>query len=451
MRSSSTWTSTSGATRRVSPPLAHQRRTLVRMRLAHLSLASVRSFPRLDLDFGPGVHVIFGENGTGKSNLLEAISLLSTARSPRGGRDGELIGWTALAEDPLPAAQLGAVVELADGSRHNLEITVMARSTMARMSRPALDAGGDATATAAATAPPAPTATRRFRVNGIARRASDLIGRLRTVLFSADDLALIDGPPSGRRRFLDVTISQLEPNYVRALQRYGRVLAQRTSLLRRLQERRGDSGELDFWDEELSAAAAVIVHSRATLLARLSELATVHHQALSPSGGTIDLRYRPAAPEELAAALCEPGLDGALLAALRAGRAHDIRRGVTHIGPHRDDVDFLLEGRAAAAYASRGEQRTVALALRLAEVQVSRERTGEAPVLLLDDILSELDARRRARVLEAASGVDQVFITTPDEDRPGPTELPGATRYHLAEGVLAADCDGSVAPSDQPE
>ncbi|MSP22162.1 MAG: DNA replication/repair protein RecF [Dehalococcoidia bacterium] len=403
------------------------------MRLARLSLAGVRSFSRLDLEFGPGVHVLYGENATGKSNFLEAISLLSTARSPRGGRDGELIGWEALREDLLPAAQLGAVVELADGSRSNLEITVMARSTM---SRPAPE---DAPAGDFGAAAAAPAATRRFRVNGIARRASDLIGRLRTVLFSADDMALIDGPPSGRRRLLDVTISQLEPNYVRALQRYGRVLAQRTSLLRRLQERRGDSGELDFWDEELAAAAAVILHSRATLLARLSELATVNHQALSPSGGTIDLVYHPAAPEELAAAVCAPGLEGALLAALRATRAHDVRRGVTHIGPHRDDLDFLLQGRAASAYASRGEQRTVALALRLAEVQISRERTGEAPVLLLDDILSELDARRRARVLDAASGVDQVFITTPDEDRPSSLELPRATRYHIEGGALTVD------------
>lgn len=396
------------------------------MRLARLSLANVRSFQRLDLEFGPGVHVIYGENGTGKSNLLEAIALLSTARSPRASRDGELIGWTSLADDPLPAAQLGAVVELADGTRSNLEMTVMARSASMGV--------------AAEGASAAPAATRRFRVNGIARRASDLIGRLRTVLFSADDLALIDGPPSGRRRFLDVTISQLEPAYVRALQRYGRVLAQRTSLLRRLQERRGNPSELDFWDEELAAAAAVILNSRATLLARLAELATANHLELSPAGGTIDLRYRPAAPEELAASVCEPGLDGRLLEALRAGRAHDIRRGVTHIGPHRDDLEFLLDGRAAAAYASRGEQRTVALALRLAEVQLSQERTGEAPVLLLDDILSELDARRRARVIEAATGVDQVFITTPDADRPGPTELPGAHRYHLQGGVLASDC-----------
>jgi DNA replication and repair protein RecF len=393
------------------------------MHLAQLSLANVRSFRRLDREFGAGVHVIFGENGAGKSNLLEAITLLSTARSPRASRDGELIAWAALAEDPLPAAQLGAVVEVADGSRSNLEITVMTR--VASLRTPVADEAGQA-----------PPASRRFRVNGIARRASDLIGRLRTVLFSADDLALIDGPPSGRRRFLDVTISQLEPAYVRALQRYGRVLAQRTSLLRRLQERRGDARELDFWDEELAAAAAVIVHSRATLLARLSELATVHHAALSPPGGAIDLRYRPALPAEAAPTIEEPGLDARVLVALRAGRPLDIRRGVTHTGPHRDDVEFLLQGRAAAAYASRGEQRTVALALRLAEVELSRERTGEAPVLLLDDILSELDARRRARVIEAMSGVDQVFITTPDEDRPGPVELPGAHRYRLADGVL---------------
>ena len=125
---------------------------------------------------------------------------------------------------------------------------------------------------------------------------------------------------------------------------------------------------------------------------------------------------------------------------MRAGRAHDIRRGATQLGPHRDDLEFLLDGGRPSAYASRGEQRTLALALRLAEVELSRERTGEAPVLLLDDILSELDAGRRARVIEAAAGVDQVFITTPDEDRPARKELPEARRYQLAAGLLTTDC-----------
>ncbi len=391
------------------------------MQLSQLTLTHVRSFERLEMDFGPGVHVIYGENGSGKTNLLEAIALLSTARRARAGRDGELISWRALAEDPLPAAQLGATVDSATG-RTTLDITVMARALRNSEAPESTDP---------------PTATRRFRVNGVARRASDLIGRLRTVLFSADDVGLVEGAPAARRRFLDVTISQLEPLYVRALQRYGRVLAQRNSLLKRLQERRGDAGELDFWDQEAAAAGAVLIRSRAELLERLDGLATVSHRELSTRAGALRIHYAPALPDDLRDGLCEPGLDSRLVAMLRATRANDIRRAMTLHGPHRDDVAMLLDGHAAGAFASRGEQRTLALALRLGEVALSRERTGDAPVLLLDDVLSELDARRRARVVAAAYEVDQVFITTPDEDRPASAELPGARRYLLDQGALS--------------
>lgn len=389
------------------------------MRLAHLSLTNVRSFERLDLDFEPGVHVIHGENGTGKTNLLEAVGLLSTAHRARPGRDGELINWRAIAEDPLPAAQLSAIVAT-EHERTSLDITIMSRQVGGRE--------GESAET--------PTASRRFRVNGIARRASDLIGRLRTVMFSADDVALIDGAPAGRRRFLDVTISQLEPLYVRALQRHARVLVQRNSLLRRLLERRGDPGELDFWDAEIASAAAVLVRSRASLLGSLHELAAAQHDRLVTRPSPLAVEYLPALPRELLDGLLEPGLDERILDVMRAGRAADLRRGLTLVGPHRDDFALTLGGHAAGAFASRGEQRTIALALRLGEVALSKQRTGEAPVLLLDDVLSELDARRRAHVVEAAYEVDQVFITTPDEDRPAPQELPGACRYRLVNGEL---------------
>lgn len=389
------------------------------MRLSHLALTHVRSFERLDMDFEPGVHVIFGENGSGKTNLLEAIALLSTARRARAGRDGELISWSALAQDPLPAAQLSARIDGAAGST-TLDITVMTRAVR--------DAGGGST--------DPPAASRRFRVNGVARRASDLIGRLRTVLFSVDDVGLVEGAPAARRRFLDVTISQLEPLYVRALQRYGRVIVQRNSLLKRLQERRGDAGELDFWDQEAATAAAVLIRSRAELLSRLDELASDSHRDLATKGAQLRVAYEPALPDELREGLCEPGLDSRLAAMFKATRPLDIRRAMTLHGPHRDDVAMLLDGHGAGAFASRGEQRTLALALRLGEVALSKERTGDAPVLLLDDVLSELDARRRARVVAAAYEVDQVFITTPDEDRPRTAELPGARRYALDGGTL---------------
>jgi DNA replication and repair protein RecF len=280
--------------------------------------------------------------------------------------------------------------------------------------------------------------SRRFRVNGVATRASDLIGRLRVVLFSADDLAIVDGAPAARRRYLDLTISQLDPQYVRALQRYQRVLQQRNSLLRRLQEHRGAPGELDFWDQELAQAGAFVIAGRSKTLAALSRGASARYEELAPSEEPLSVCYRPALPAPLADATGQApdALAAQFLATLHDLRGRDIQAGVTRVGPHRDDVAFLIGGHPAGATASRGQQRSAALALRLAEVRLSTERTGDAPVLLLDDVLSELDAARRERVLATAYEVDQVLITTPDPDRPGANELPSARRYRIADGTL---------------
>jgi DNA replication and repair protein RecF len=386
------------------------------MHFAHLSLTNVRSFRRLELDLQPGLHVITGPNGSGKSNLLEAIALLATTRSARAGNDADLISWAALRDDPLPAARLNGQVQATDGPA-TVEIVVAAR------------AGGAAEAA---------VASRRFRVNGVARRASDLIGRLRVVLFSADDLGIIDGAPAARRRYLDVTISQLDPVYVRALQRYQRVLQQRNSLLRRLQERRGSPSELDFWDQELAQAGAVVIAGRARTLQVLARGASTRYRELAPSEEPLSVCYRPALPPPLSEATDQApdALAPQFLAMLNELRGRDIQAGVTRVGPHRDDVTFLIGGHPAGATASRGQQRSAALALRLAEVRLSTDRTGDPPVLLLDDVLSELDAARRDRVLATAYEVDQVVITTPDPDRPGRDELPSARRYRIADGTI---------------
>ena len=386
------------------------------MHLAHLGLTNVRTFRRLELDLSPGLHVVTAGNGCGKTNLLEAIALLATARTFRGSADADLISWDALRDDPLPAARLEARVETAEGAT-KLEVAVIARIEEAAP-------GGKA------------PASRRFRVNGVARRASDLIGRLRVVAFSAADLGIIDGPPAGRRRYLDMTISQFDRAYVRALQRYQRVLQQRNSLLRRLQERRAAVHELEFWDQELAVASAVLLAARGQALEALGRLAAERYAELSPSAEALELSYRPAVPQEVDVGAGATAIGERMQAALEAERAADIRAGVTRIGPHRDDMTFTLGGRDAASFASRGELRSAALALRLAEVALSTERTADPPVLLLDDILSELDAPRRERVLAVAYGVDQVVITSPDDDRLGIAELPDARRYRIEDGAL---------------
>ncbi|MFA7296931.1 MAG: DNA replication/repair protein RecF [Dehalococcoidia bacterium] len=388
------------------------------MHIAQLSLTNVRSFRRLDVDLTPGLHVVTGPNGSGKSNLLESIALLATARSLRTSNDVDLIAWEALRDDPLPGARLAARVQSRAEGNVQLEVTISARP---------------------ATTPDAPvTASRRFRVNGVARRASDLIGRLRVVLFSAEDLAIIEGAPATRRRYLDITISQIDPGYVRALQRYQRVLQQRNSLLRRIQEHRSQPAELDFWDEELSQTGAVLLTARHRVLRALHAGASQRYEALSTRAEQLEVVHRPGVPPELAASLDATPAEVAsrLLAALVESRRRDALTGTTRYGPHRDDVAFLVGGHTAASAASRGELRGMALALRLAEVTLSTEATGDPPVLLLDDVLSELDAERRQRVLAAAFEVDQVVITSPDPDRPARSELSAAHRYRVADGAL---------------
>lgn len=382
------------------------------MHVAHLALTDVRSFRRFAVDLEPGIYVIAGENGAGKTNLLEAVAMLATTRGVRSGPDLDLIAWQAVVEDPLPAARLEAEVEAAAG-RRSIEVAVIAQVTVAGV---------------------APTrAGKRFRVNGVARRASDLIGQLRIVMFAADDLAIIDGPPANRRRYLDLTISQLDPAYLRALQRYARVLEQRNSLLRRLGERGGRGlDQLDFWDDELATAGALILARRADAVRALARDAADRYAELAATvEETLEVRYLPGVPVAVKESLREHDLQDQLRAALEAGRVEDVRRGISRIGPHRDDLAFLIGGHPAGVSASRGQQRSAALALRLAEVALSTRRTGDAPVLLLDDILSELDPRRRERILSVAYGVDQVLITTPDEDRPTREELPGARRVRL--------------------
>lgn len=389
------------------------------MHLAHLALTNFRTFRQLELDLQPGLHVLTSGNAFGKTNFLEGITLLATTRSFRAARDADMIAWKAIQDDPLPAASLSAKVETA-GDPVTLDVAII----------------GSASQRVTTNGTALKASSRRFRVNGVARRASDLIGHLRVVVFGADDLDIIAGSPSGRRRYLDITISQFDPAYVRALRRYNRVLQQRNSLLRRLQERRATVDELDFWDGELASAGSVLLLGRTETLTALAEDAAAKHTELAPSGGRLEICYRPAIPAELAQKLNEPNLSQRLQVILSDGRAEDIRSGMTLMGPHRDDIAFLLEGHDAGTFASRGQQRTAALSLRLAEVLLSTKRTSDPPLLLLDDIFSELDAERRDHVMAIAHNVDQVIITSPDKDRPSPQDLPSARRYSIHDGLI---------------
>jgi DNA replication and repair protein RecF len=343
--------------------------------------------------------LLLGDNAQGKSNLLEAVFLLATARSERAAGDGELIDWAALDEEQ-PVARVTAQVERADGQLA-LEVIVAARVGRTKDGRV--------------------TASKRLRANGVARRQIDFAGQLTAVLFTTHDLELVSGPPAERRRYLDTMLSQLDRAYAQALQSYTKVITQRNALLRRIQEGHADEDELSFWDGELARDGAVLMRERAAAVDALAKHAREEHARISDGKEELHIAYRPRLD----------GWDGARVRAkaraigsalsdeLAARRGRDIGAGMTLTGPHRDDLFVALNGVAAASFASRGQQRTAALALRLAEARYLADGKGELPVVLLDDVLSELDEQRRRAVGESFGGWDQLLITSADADRFG--------------------------------
>ena len=388
------------------------------MWIRRLTLSHFRNYRSLELELPRGCTLILGDNAQGKSNLLEAAFLLATTRSDRVLTDGGLIHWDVL-DDAQPVARVTANVERNDGPLE-LEIVLVGRP------RP-----GDR-----ARVP----ASKRLRVNGVAKRQADVVGQLMAVLFTTDDMELISGSPSTRRHYLDVMLSQIDPAYTQALQRYGKVVTQRNALLKRIQSGEAGADELDFWDEELSGHGATLIDMRAAAMQSLAAHAMTIHRNLSGGLEELACEYLPRL-EGWDAARCREeaaGLEPAMRNALASNRPRDIGAGMTLMGPHRDDVGIELDGVSAAAFASRGQQRTAALALRLAEARFMADTRGDVPVLLLDDVLSELDEDRRRAVLTSLGEWDLLLITSADADRFTEEITPQAV-FRVSAGVITPE------------
>jgi DNA replication and repair protein RecF len=375
------------------------------MRLNRISLTNFRNYARLHLDLSAPISLFQGDNAQGKTNLLEAIHYLTTATSPRARTDRELINWLAN-EEEIPFARVEAQVEAPDAPR---EVTIIILKSANKLQK-------------------------EIRINGVKRRAIDLLGQVRAVLFMPEDIDLIAGSPDARRHYLDVTISQLDRSYYRSLQVYDRVLVQRNSLLRRLRERQRDAHQLDFWDQRLTEEGSKLIARRLEIVAALDQLAEEIHPHLTGGAERLRLLYRSSLPLEgqdvhyqlplemtasAAGAMGTATPDRAWIKALfqqqlNAQQAEEIERGMTLTGPHRDDLRFLVGGVDMCIYGSRGQQRTIAISLKLAEMDLIRAETGDEPILLLDDVLSELDEERRQYLLQAVNGEQQVIITTTD-------------------------------------
>jgi DNA replication and repair protein RecF len=365
------------------------------MHVSHLNLRDFRNYDRLELKLDPGITLLYGPNAAGKTTILEALFYLATTRSPRAGADRELVRWDAQGDIGVPPfARLVCDVQRNDG-KVRLEVVVQRRT----------DDDGQLIGTSVKT----------VRVDRKAVRALDLVGNLRVVLFTPADLALVTGGPAERRRYLDVTLSQLDGRYVRTLSHYQKVVQQRNSLLRAWRERRrplrGADDELAFWDRELALSGAYVLHERMAAAADLNQLVGPIFRDVTAGPHPLIGTYSSSVAG-LEGVPDERTIEQAFVAHLLRLRDDEIGRGQTLIGPHRDDLILTMNGMSIGAYGSRGQQRSATLALKLGEAELMRARTGDAPVLLLDDLLSELDAERRTHLLAAIGRADQQTLLT---------------------------------------
>ncbi len=389
------------------------------MHIRQLSLTNFRNYTRLELTLPARVVLLHGANAQGKTNLLEAIYYLATSRSPHATSDRELINWIADQEEMLPYARLMSEVAQGDRSRQ-IEIVLQ---------KEPVGGSGNGERT---------RLRKQIRVDKATRRAMDLVGQINVVLFMPQDMALVDGPPSGRRRYLDVALCQVDPAYCRALSRYNRVLAERNALLRQWHERRRDPDELAYWNEQLVGYGVTIMLRRRDAVIELDQRAArLHHQL---SGGAERLRMVYEATLAISPQDDQARLDSAYRAELKQYRQREIERGMTLIGPHRDEVRFLVNDQIdLGKFGSRGQQRTAVVALKLAEVDWMRQRTGEWPILLLDEVLSELDAERREFLLAHVNGVEQALITTTDPTFFDADSLAGMTLLRVEAGRVVEE------------
>lgn len=374
------------------------------MHLTRLVLTNFRNYAHLELDLAPGVTLIHGGNACGKTSLLEAIFYLATARSPHAGAERELVRWGA-SEEPIPFAHVEAHVLKRNDTRTQLEI-VLVQSEEKKNGDDERKANG--------------RVSKRIKVNGVPKRAIDLLGELNAVLFLPKDLDLVFGSPGDRRRYLDTTLSQIDPRYGRALSKYNQVVEQRNSLLRESRERAPNLNALDIWNRQLIDEGTYIIARRAETIDRYNHIVAEIHSRLTDQREQLRLVYQPSIALETERTSIE--ISKRFTQQLATLRARELGAGTTLIGPHRDDIRFLITRNHDAAamdattYASRGQGRTIALSLKLGEVALMRGETGEDPVLLLDDVMSELDSARRAALAQVVIDSPQAFITTTDLD-----------------------------------
>ena len=373
------------------------------MKLTELNLHHFRNYDEDQVEFSPQINVLIGENAQGKTNLLESIYVLAMTRSHRTNNDRELI------EFGKDAAQIKGTVQRELGSL-KLE----------------LDIGKHG---------------KKAKANHLEKaRLSEYLGQLNVILFAPEDLALVKGAPTVRRRFIDMEFGQVSPKYLHDLTQYRDILKQRNRYLKQLQSHEAqDQLYLEVLSEQLAAVGGAIISQRVKFLSELEGYAQELHQSITQGRENLTFEYSSAVKD--ASALTEVELSEALMDLYRQNQSKEIFQGTTLYGPHRDDVRFLINHKNVQTYGSQGQQRTTALSVKLAEIDLMKNQTGEYPILLLDDVLSELDGARQTHLLKTIQDKVQTFLTTPG--------LSDVARNLIKEPRIFHIRDGQIIPEKQ--
>lgn len=368
------------------------------MHIEQLNLKNYRNYSELTINFDNKTNVIIGENAQGKTNLMEAIYVLAFTRSYRTPRERELIKWKQ-----AYAKIAGSIFK---GDRNiPLEIIISNKGKKARLNR--LEQ----------------------------KRLSDYIGAFNVVMFAPEDLTLVKGPPQIRRRFIDMELGQIQPTYIYHLGQYQKVLRQRNHLLKQLQRKQeNDKTLLHVLTEQLAEHASILLERRFTFLQLLRQWAVPIHFQISRELERLHIKYNPTI--EVSEEANKAKIESSYLNKFHEIQDNEIDRGITLIGPHRDDLTFYINNKDVQTFGSQGQQRTTALSIKLAEIELIYNEVGYYPVLLLDDVLSELDDYRQSHLLSTIQGKVQTFVSTTSVDGIHHDTLKAAQLFKVKNGVI---------------
>ncbi|MEP7136947.1 MAG: DNA replication/repair protein RecF [Chloroflexota bacterium] len=376
------------------------------MYLKHLSLTNFRSFTRLDIDIPQRVVLLTGANAQGKTSVLEAIYFLAAFTSFQTHVDRQIVNFHEAKKNTLAVTRLVADYQRGK-SKHRMEVRLILEPTGVNGQR----------------------LRKEILLDGVKKPANEVIGHFNAVVFVPQMSQIIEGAPDDRRRYLNLALAQSTPAYAHVLSEYNQALTQRNALLKMLGERGGNSEQLEVWDDALTRLGAQLILWRIEAVQQIERLASRVHHELTHGSEILRLAYEPAydplpKPSGQFGLKLDTVIDRSNLefdeiqtgfrARLKELRSEEIARGVTTIGPHRDELRFLANNIDLGDYGSRGQVRTALLALKLAEVNWMKDRTGEWPVILLDEVMAELDVQRRTDLLKYVGDSEQVLFTTTD-------------------------------------